>query len=164
MAVRSDQFVHESGSGVVGRIADVARQYPDSVAVSAPDENLTYGALFARALDLGGRLRAAGVAGEDLVALCLPRSADVVVGALGILGAGGAYVSLDPDQPAGRLRFMLGDCGASVLVAYAEVADRVGWQLPVVPPAPAVSTGVASDFTQSRTDAVAYAVYTSGST
>jgi amino acid adenylation domain-containing protein len=160
----SDQYHHGANAGVVGRIAELARTSPDSLAVSAPDGDLSYGALFNRGLELGVRLRAAGVGRGDLVALCVPRSADLVVGALGILVAGGGYVALNPDQPDARLRFMLEDSAASVIVAHADVADRVGCGLSVVSPAARSCVAASGGFTEARHDAVAYAVYTSGST
>ncbi|MBC3840980.1 amino acid adenylation domain-containing protein [Streptacidiphilus sp. 4-A2] len=63
----------------------------------------------ARADALALRLRAAGVGPERLVALALPRSAELVVALLAILKAGGAYLPLDPDYPASRLQYMLDD-------------------------------------------------------
>ncbi|HMC71993.1 MAG TPA: AMP-binding protein, partial [Mycobacteriales bacterium] len=76
---------------------------PDALAVSAPDATLTYGELLQRAANLSKRLRETGIGPEDLVGLCLPRSAALVVGALGILDAGGAYVAMDPSYPEQRL-------------------------------------------------------------
>ena len=89
---------------------------PDALAVAAPDATLTYGELLRRATALAALLRRAGVGQEVPVGLCLPRSAALVVGALAILDAGGAYVAMDPDHPAERLRFILEDAGARVLV------------------------------------------------
>src|ERR1700712_2547937 len=111
----------EVGTGVVRRIVEHARRTPDALAVSTDQGDLTYRALVVRAFDLSARLRAAGVSPDDLVALCVPRSADLVVGALGILAVGAGYVALDPDQPGARLRFMIEDCTASVLVAPSEI-------------------------------------------
>src|SRR6185436_18784629 len=61
-------------------------------------------------------LRALGLAPEDLVAICLGRSLELVIGLLGILKAGGAYLPLDPSYPPERLAFMLEDSGAPVLL------------------------------------------------
>ncbi|MBV8929043.1 MAG: AMP-binding protein, partial [Mycobacteriaceae bacterium] len=132
--------------------------------MSDANGTLTYRALVARAVELSGRLRTAGVRPEDLVALCVARSADFVVGALGILIAGAGYVALDPAQPAARLRFMIEDSRASVVVAHSDVAKHAGLRLPVVPPGSAECAVSESTFPESRRNAVAYAVYTSGST
>jgi len=89
---------------------------PDSVAVIFQEEQLTYAQLNARANQLGRRLKSLGVGPQVLVAICIERSIDMMVGLLGILKAGGAYVPLDPSYPEERLAFMLEDSGAKVLV------------------------------------------------
>lgn len=148
-------------AGVVRRIAEIAADRPDLLAVRAPDAALTYSALLGRALDVAAGLRAAGVRNGDLTALCLPRSAGLVVGALGILAAGAAYVALDPDQPDSRLRYMLEDSGARVLVGPPDLAERLGVELSVTPSERETSsTGIAD----AAPDDAAYVVYTSGST
>jgi amino acid adenylation domain-containing protein len=154
---------------VVGRIVEHATQRPDALAVSTDRGELTYRSLLDRASDLSVRLRAAGVSRNDLVALCVPRSADLVVGALGILMAGAGYVALDPDQPRARLQFMVEDCTASVVVASAEIVDRLSTRLPIVHPVDSQSAYEAGDFgeigrAEPPADGIAYAVYTSGST
>src|ERR1700730_3837448 len=80
----------------VGRVHELfaahAAARPHAIAVSGPDETLTYGQLERRANQLAHRLRALGVDRHRLVGLCMERSAGLVVGALGILKAGCAYV------------------------------------------------------------------------
>ncbi len=158
------------GEGSVQQLfAAQAIARPDAIAVSGPDATLTYGQLERRANQLAHRLRALGVDRERPVGLCLERSAALVVGALGILEAGGAYVALDPSHPEQRLGFMLADCGADVLVTSRAVAaqldaaeatvvaldaDRAELDLePTV--APAAANGARD---------LAYVIYTSGST
>src|SRR5271156_68295 len=111
---------------VVARVERAAREHPDADALSSPDGHLSYEQLWSRALALAGGLNEAGVRRGDPVALCLPRSIKLIVGALGVLAAGGCYVALDPDYPDDRLRFMLADSGARVVVAHADVAARIG--------------------------------------
>ena len=84
-----------------------AARHPDSVALELGEERLTYGALNRRANFLAERLRAKGVGPDVLVAVCLERSIDAIVGLLGILKAGGAYLPLDTVFPLERLRFMI---------------------------------------------------------
>src|SRR5262249_53560845 len=83
------------------------RQPPDAIAVVAGEQTLTYAALNRRANQLARSLRRHGVGPDVLVALCVERSLEMVVGMLGVLKAGGAYVPLDPSYPAARLAFML---------------------------------------------------------
>ncbi|MFH0303258.1 AMP-binding protein, partial [Bradyrhizobium sp. 31Argb] len=80
------------------------RRAPDAVAVVCGDERLSYGELNARANRLAHHLIGLGVKPDQPVAICLQRSAMMVVGLLAILKAGGAYVPLDPAYPSARLR------------------------------------------------------------
>jgi amino acid adenylation domain-containing protein len=118
---------------------------PDAPALSAGGSSMTYTELNRRADDVAQRLRELGVTSGDRVAIRLPRSAEAIVAILGALKAGAAYVPLDPDYPADRLRFMLEDCGARVLVT----PDGVRLQRASADPAPLDT---------------AYIIYTSGST
>src|SRR5262249_3222828 len=94
-------------------------------AVVFEQESLTYGALDARANQLAHHLRALGVGPEVVVALCIERSLEMLIGLLGILKAGGAYLPLDPSYPHERLTFMLTDAGAPGLVTRSELRERL---------------------------------------
>jgi len=89
---------------------------PDAIAVVFETEQLTYGELNRRANQLAHHLRSVGVGPEVLVAICLERSLEMVIGLLAILKAGGAFVPLDPAYPKERLAFMLKDAQAPVLL------------------------------------------------
>lgn len=149
---------------VLDQIADRVAERPDSVAVSAADAVLTYAQLWNRALQLRDQLRAAGVTADHLVGLCVPRSPELVVGALGIFAAGAGYVALDPAQPTERLRFMLRDSGTQVLVAEPEVGARCGTGQLVPPPRTDDVDRIRAAAEVLRPSDVAYVVYTSGST
>ena len=106
-----------------------AERTPEAVAVKFEGEQLTYRELNERAGLLARRLRAAGVGPETLVGVLSERSTGMVVALLGVLKAGGAYVPLDPSYPAERLRFMLEDSGALVLLVGEgadEALDAIG--------------------------------------
>lgn len=89
---------------------------PDAVALSFEETQVTYRQLNRRANRVAHRLRAMGAGPEVLVGLCVERSVDLVVGVLAILKAGAAYVPLDPAYPKERLRFMLEDTQAPVIL------------------------------------------------
>lgn len=148
-------------------VAARAAAQPDALAVCAPDATLTYAELVLRSSAVANRLRSLGVVAGTPVGLCLPRSAALVVGALGILRAGGAYVALDPTYPDERLDFMLTDSAARVVIADEAVAARLAGSdatvlvvdaaAPTVDPGPPPAEPVGADD-------LAYVVYTSGST
>ncbi|WP_231638779.1 condensation domain-containing protein, partial [Paenibacillus sp. JCM 10914] len=91
-----------------------AARTPGAEAVVFEDETLTYAEMNRRGNQLAHYLRQQGVESESLVAICMDRSADLIVALLGVLKAGGAYVPLDPSYPQERLAYMLADSGASV--------------------------------------------------
>jgi amino acid adenylation domain-containing protein len=102
-----------------------ARLTPAAVAAVCGDTALTYAGLAARAARLARRLRREGIGPDVPVGLMVERSLDMVVGVLGILQAGAAYVSLDPDYPAQRLAFMLDDARSPVLLTRAHLRHRL---------------------------------------
>jgi len=104
-----------------------AERTPNAVAVVFEDQKLTYAELNQRANQLAHWLRAQGVGPEVVVGICLERSLEMVVGLLGVLKAGGAYLPLDPASPQERLAGILEDAQT------AAVVTRAGLQ-PVLPP------------------------------
>ncbi|MEU7279569.1 amino acid adenylation domain-containing protein [Streptomyces sp. NPDC045431] len=102
------------------RFAERARRAPDAVALVDGDERLTYRRLDEAAERFAGALADRGVVRGSRVGVYLERSAAMVVALLGTLKAGAAYVMLDPNFPAARLRAMAADAGVGVVV------DRAG--------------------------------------
>ncbi|MGR6921079.1 amino acid adenylation domain-containing protein [[Actinomadura] parvosata] len=148
------------GGSVPARFAVRVARAPDAVAVEHRGRTLTYAELDARSDRVAARLR---LAPETPVALLMERSPELVVAELAVLKAGGCYVPLDPGQPPARLRWLLEDSGAQIVltgldeddarVAPAE-RDRSG------PPGGGGGFGAVAV----RPDAAAYVMYTSGST
>ncbi|MDZ7268842.1 MAG: amino acid adenylation domain-containing protein [candidate division KSB1 bacterium] len=89
---------------------------PGATAVVYENDRITYGELNRRANQLAHYLQKLGAGPETLVGLCLERSVEMIVGLVGILKAGAAYVPLDPGYPAERLALILQDAKAPVLV------------------------------------------------
>lgn len=137
---------------------------PEALAVVAPDATLTYGELWNQAQAFAGQLRADGLQRGDPVALCLPRSAELVISALGILAAGGCYVAIDPAQPVERLRFLVTDCGTQRIVAQTEPAWCPAGVRLVRPSSAGAVPSPATPTASAEPDELAYVVYTSGST
>ncbi|MBW8876584.1 MAG: amino acid adenylation domain-containing protein [Acidobacteria bacterium] len=155
------------------RFAEQARRHGESEAVSAGQaeggSRLSYAELERRASRLARRLRVLGVGPEVLVGLCAERTVELVVGILGILKAGGAYVPLDPSYPLERLRYLLADTAAPVVVAQESLLDRlpVGSQQLVLLEEEAEASGQAGEeepWPVVLPENPAYVIYTSGST
>ncbi|MEJ0096573.1 MAG: amino acid adenylation domain-containing protein [Methylocella sp.] len=102
-----------------------AERTPDAIALVFEDAELSYAALNAKANQLAHHLIGLGIGPEAIVALCMPRSLEMVIALLGILKAGAAYLPLDPDYPAERLRFMLEDAQPLCLVSMGDVAAHL---------------------------------------
>lgn len=142
---------------------------PDAVALSMGSETLTYRALNAKANQLARRLAVLGVSPTNTVGICLERSFDMVIAVLAVWKAGANYVPLDPEYPRERLRFMLEDSGAPIVVTTGPLSDRVFGhraQMVCLDEARPVIDQMA-DHNLPRTAGVmdlAYVLYTSGST
>ncbi len=96
---------------------------PDAIAVVFEDQQLTYRELNTRANHLAHHLRKRGVKPETLVAVCMERSLEMVIGILGVVKAGGAYVPIDPDTPTDRLKFMLQDAQAALILTQEKFSS-----------------------------------------
>ena len=103
-----------------------ARRSPEAPAVACQDQALSYAEVDQRASALAARLQRHGVGPETVVGLLAGRSVATVVGVLGILKAGGAYLPLDAAYPAARLRWMVEDAGAEVVVSKEGVSGEGG--------------------------------------
>src|SRR6185295_17184550 len=142
------------------------RQEPGARAVTCEGSELTYGELNARANRLAHRLRHLGVGPEVRVGLCVGRSLDLVVGVLGIVKAGGAYLPLDPSYPQERLTFLVEDAGAQVVVGMEEALA----ELPLGGTAVHLDGPELEGYPETDPPAfaeagnAAYVIYTSGST
>ena len=108
-----------------GGIERQAADNPDAIAVYTPELHLSYGELNRRANVLAKRLIELGVGAETLVGISTPRNAEMITGLLAILKAGGAYVPLDPNYPPERVRYMLEDSQAAVLLTHTSVLDNL---------------------------------------
>jgi len=95
---------------------DQAAKTPDAVAVEFGAEKLSYAELHKRANQLARYLRKFGVRRNSLVAIAVDPSIEMMVGVLGVLKAGAAFVPLDPNYPQERLNFLLADTKTSVLL------------------------------------------------
>jgi amino acid adenylation domain-containing protein len=150
-------------------ISDWARSAPQRIAVTDGEISLDYGELDTRANRLAQRLRALGVQRGGAVGLCTDRSTEMVVGLLGILKAGAAYVPLHHEYPAARLGHQLERAGATALVTQAGLREKLarfeGAVICLDTERAELSSQPAEDPRSGAThDDDAYVIYTSGST
>ncbi|MCC5632722.1 amino acid adenylation domain-containing protein [Nostoc sphaeroides CHAB 2801] len=145
------------------------QQTPDNIAVIFEEQKLTYQELNIHANQLAHYLQKLGIGSENLVGICVERSLLMVIGVLGILKSGAAYVPIDPNYPAERQEYILADTQMPLLLTQASLAvnlkaDNIkticldtDWdainQQPQGNPA-----------SKTNADNLAYVIYTSGST
>lgn len=102
-----------------------AEKTPGSIAVIYENKQLTYDELNRRSNQFANYLRKLGTGPDDLVGLCVERSLEMVIGILGILKAGAAYIPVDPEYPGSRVEFMIKDSKAKVLITQKSLADAL---------------------------------------
>lgn len=147
----------------------IVEQMPEAVALVSGNLSLTYRELNAKANQLAHYLRKLGVKPDVLVAICVERSIEMVVGFLGVLKAGGAYIPLDPAYPQERRVYKLQDSQAPIILTQEQLID---W----LPDHNAKLVKLDSDWSiitqeseanlsnETTPDHLAYVIYTSGST
>jgi amino acid adenylation domain-containing protein len=150
-------------------IEDQAERSPDAVSVSNEEGQLSYGALNDLAGALSNHLESFGVGPNILVAVCMERGLDMIVGLLGALKAGGAYVPIDPSYPPERVAFMLADAKAPVLLTRQWLVPQLPayhGQVICLDSVGETLDGCGGGARRSRTSGqdLAYVIYTSGST
>lgn len=148
---------------MVDLIAAVAERTPGGVAAVFGEVEITYGELLHAADAVAAQLQRAGVGPNRLVGLLLPRSIDMLIGMLGILRSGGAYVPIDPEYPILHISRLLATDGIDDVVTDDAHRRLVPSGIDVVdvgrrPP------GATLDGPSSNADDLAYVIHTSGST
>jgi amino acid adenylation domain-containing protein len=151
------------------------RAQPDSVAVVYQNTSLTYRRLAESGIDLAAYLHHLGVAPDDCIGMFVEPSLELMVGVWGILFSGGAYLPLSPEYPTERLRYMIEDSGAKIILCQEQLKPRLAQLAPRG--TRIVTLGEVTQFARSSGTAVmrapdtglsshnlAYVIYTSGST
>ncbi|TQK53527.1 amino acid adenylation domain-containing protein [Brevibacillus sp. AG162] len=139
---------------------------PDRIAVVCGEESLTYRELNEQANRVSRRLQQKGTGADRLVALMVDRKPEMIVAMLAVLKAGGGYVPIDPDYPPDRIRFMLEDSGACVLLTEPEHVDKaLGTSIEILQLQDALTERDTSNPPPaSQPEHLAYVIYTSGTT
>lgn len=152
-------------ASIVSLFREQAARRGEATALIFGDVHMSYAELERRSDAVSWRLQELGVRRGELVGLCVERSLEMVVGILGILKSGAAYVPLDPEYPLDRLGYMLSDTGAGVLVTCHGVCDALHGRAAQVLYLDE-DTGFEDRAFDVEIDAdtLAYVMYTSGST
>ena len=144
------------------RFAAAVSRHPERTAVMAAGEQASFAELDARAEAIAGRLVEAGAGPDTLVGVLADRSVGMLASILGVLKAGGAYLPLEPEQPAERLAYMLADSGTRLVLApdnwsaeLPEGVQRLDWAQTYNGSAARIAPTPAN---------LAYVIYTSGTT
>ena len=99
---------------------------PDNIALVFQNNRMTYSELNEKANQVANHLRNHGVGREDIVAIIADKSLEMIIGFLGILKSGGAYLPIAPTLPQDRINFMLQDTQSKFLLAQQHLMDEVG--------------------------------------
>ncbi|MET7638013.1 amino acid adenylation domain-containing protein [Streptomyces sp. NPDC005438] len=163
--------MHEEHHCLHERVREWARRTPDAPALRFEGEEWTYAELDARADQLAAHLRRMGAGRESVTGVLTDRGPHLPLAALGVMKAGGAYLPMDPDQPADRLGHLMRDAGCELVLTHTRLAhlvcdeavplclddpftvDMLAGLAPAEPPEQ-----------PPHRDQLAYVIYTSGST
>ncbi|MCE3199502.1 amino acid adenylation domain-containing protein [Paenibacillus sonchi] len=143
-----------------------AEKTPDAVAVTCKNEHLTYKQLNEKANQLARFLIEKGVGRETIVGLLTAHSLETVIGVLGIGKAGGAFLPIDPGNPAERLDYILQDAGAEFLLTNLSLVDECSFDGVIInlEEIKYDAYGTSNVHPVSKPDDLVYVIYTSGST
>ncbi len=154
---------YDTGPGLVARLRRQAAATPEAIALVAGVERLDYRELHDRADRLAAGLRAQGIGPDALVGLLAERSVAMVVGLLGILKAGAAWVPLDPELPPDRLAYMVTQSGMRLVLAQQHLPLPAS-DVPVRILEQDGGDAGGEPTSEPQPDSLAYCIYTSGTT
>lgn len=120
---------------VVDLIDSSAVKTPDSAALVSADSTVTYGELFRSSNRLAAFLRNQGIGPEKVTAVLLDHSINAIISIVAVLKAGGVFLPLDPDTPYERLKLMLKDSSARLIISskkYIKTINRLQWECPAL--------------------------------
>lgn len=154
---------------VVTRFEQQAGRDPESTALVCNQKRLSYRELNQKANQLAHYLARLGVGPETRIAICMERSAEMVVALLGVLKAGGAYIPLDPAYPSERIAYMLKDADLTLVLTEEYLAPRLPQEGTGIVLLDREWNAIASHSSSNPPATIteqnlAYVIYTSGST
>lgn len=149
---------------ITGLFEAQAARTPDAVALVFGKKTLTYRELNNRANVLAGVLRDKGVGPEVIVGLLLPRSLEMIVGILGVVKAGGAYLPIDPDYPVDRISYTLKNSRTHYLLTQDGLAGNLNFKGEIIDIFQLPQQEAGNPVPLNKPEDLLYVIYTSGST
>lgn len=139
---------------------------PDKIAVIYNDETITYSQLNQKSNQLAKKLISLGVEKESIVAVCIDRSIEMIIGIMSILKAGGAYMPINVEDGPERIKYMIENCNAKIVLTSNDYEKNFSSKLEIVNLNDkgiyiGDSKNVVVDLNSNN---LAYVIYTSGST
>ncbi|MGB3464631.1 MAG: amino acid adenylation domain-containing protein, partial [Cyclobacteriaceae bacterium] len=122
------KVAYPSGETVVSLFRFRAKLSPDHIAVSFGDERLSYAEIDERSDGLAKLLRTKGIVNGEVVGILLEPCTEMLIGLLGILKSGGAFLPIDPSYPSQRIAYMLEDSDHRLLLSTPSVIGKVGYE------------------------------------
>ncbi|WP_339801534.1 amino acid adenylation domain-containing protein [Paenibacillus sp. FSL R5-0744] len=163
--------IYAEGKTIQQLFEEQVERTPEAIAVVSEKEQLSYRELNLRANRLAHVLRVQGVKRDEIIGLMVERTPEMVVGILGILKSGAAYVPLDPAYPEERITYMLADSGAHILLTQDSLEEQVtslkknyAGSILDIEQAEAMSDTDENPEPINKSEDLAYVIYTSGST
>ncbi|OPA80603.1 hypothetical protein BVG16_07760, partial [Paenibacillus selenitireducens] len=156
-------FEYPMKKTVIDLFEEQVEKTPNNIAVEYEGEEISYSVLNRKANQLARKLRKIGVKPDDFVVLLTDKSIEMVIGLLGILKAGGAFVPIDPDYPEERIRTILDDCKPKGIITYNA---KINTEIPLINLVDeGIYTGISSNLSKVITqENLFYCIYTSGTT
>ncbi|MBR3023898.1 MAG: AMP-binding protein, partial [Oscillospiraceae bacterium] len=151
---------------VVELFEEQVKKTPDNIALVFRDETITYSELNKEANVIANRLRKNGIKANDCVAIISDRNIDMIVGIIGIVKSGAAYVPIDPTYPEERISYILEDSGAKAIVKNTSEGINIPDGVPVIDLALKENNEGSAENPEivNKPEDLLYCIYTSGTT
>ncbi len=162
----SDIFkMSDDSTSIIDLFQKNVKKTPNTIAVKANNQHLTYAELNQKSNALAAELQQLGVKENTFIGLLTGRSVEMMIGILGIMKAGGAYLPLDPEYPAERIEFMLQDADVPLIVAQEKYIQNLPkTQVQILKFKNVKAQNSNTTIPPSKGQGAAYIIYTSGST
>ncbi len=151
---------------IVSLITRHAVDSPGKIAVIAPDQQLTYGALHEKSEHFAKYLLHHGSKEVELIGLCTARTVEMLIGMLGIMKAGMAYIPIDPDYPEERINYMIENAAIDTVLVQKKLANKfasTGVDAMIYEDVEESKDTGSIDLPEIAQTSLAYVIYTSGS-